>query len=232
MTIGSLFSGIGGLESGLERSGLGRVVFQCEIDPFCRRVLRKHWPDATIYEDVRSVGHGAARVDVLCGGFPCQDLSSANTGRQGLAGDKSGLWREYARIVGELRPQFVIVENLGYAFKEWLPHVRRDLWARGYASVPFRVSPAEMGGPHHRDRVFLVAHADQNSECLHAIDAQMARLRADAARLWNVWRDPFPGPFRLDDGLPRRMGEVRGYGNAVVPQCAELVGTAIVEALS
>ena len=232
LTIGSLFSGVGGLDRGLEQSGLGRVVFQCEIDPFCRRVLRKHWPDATIYEDVRSVGHGAARVDVLCGGFPCQGLSTANVNGRGLDDDRSGLWREYARIVASIAPRVVVVENVGAAWREWLPVVRRDLWGLGYASVPLRVSPAQLGAPHHRDRIFVVAHADTNGEHVRAIHAKASSLLENPGRFGSAWRHPFARPVRLDDGLPRRMGEVRGYGNAVVPQCAELVGTAIVEALS
>ena len=97
--IGSLFSGIGGLETGLERAGLGRVVWQVEQDTYCRQVLAKHWPDVARFDDVRSVGAGKLeRVDLICGGFPCQDLSVAGSG-EGLNGDRSGLWFEYARII-------------------------------------------------------------------------------------------------------------------------------------
>lgn len=99
MRIGSLFSGIGGLELGLERGIPGaRVVFQVEIDPFCNQVLRKHWSHAERHEDVRSVGkQNLPAVDLLCGGFPCQDVSSAGA-RKGLAGERSGLWYEYLRV--------------------------------------------------------------------------------------------------------------------------------------
>lgn len=104
LTIGSLFSGIGGLELGLERAGLGPVLFQCEIDPYCRAVLAKHWPHVTRYRDVRTVrGSTLPSVDLLCGGFPCQDVSSAGKGA-GLDGDRSGLWFEFRRLVDECEP--------------------------------------------------------------------------------------------------------------------------------
>lgn len=112
LSIGSLFSGVGGLELGLERAGLGPVRWQVEIDAFCRGVLAKHWPKADRLTDVRSVGAATlAHVDLICGGFPCQDLSCANTGGAGLAGERSGLWWEYERIIDELRPRWVVVEN-------------------------------------------------------------------------------------------------------------------------
>ena len=95
-TIGSLFSGIGGLELGLELAGVGHTVWQVECDPFCRQVLAKHWPKTERFDDVRNVGkHNLKYVDVICGGFPCQDISYAGKGA-GLAGKRSGLWYEYA----------------------------------------------------------------------------------------------------------------------------------------
>lgn len=98
MRIGSLFSGIGGLESGLERAGLGRVVWQVEIDDYCRRVLRKHWPDAYRRKDVKATTRAALpAVDVICGGFPCQPWSVA--GMQRGADDERHLWPEFARVV-------------------------------------------------------------------------------------------------------------------------------------
>src|SRR5512139_2412547 len=109
-----LFSGIGGFSLGLERAGMRTVAF-CEIDPFCRRVLAKHWPDVPCYDDVRTVTadrlrtDGIGPIDAICGGFPCQDISLAGKGA-GLDGKRSGLWFEYARIIGELRPRYVIVE--------------------------------------------------------------------------------------------------------------------------
>ena len=103
LTVGSLFAGIGGFDLGLERAGFD-IRWQVEIDPFCRAVLAKHWPQVKRYEDVRTVGaHNLERVDVVCGGFPCQDISDAGL-RAGIDGKRSGLWSEMARLTGELRP--------------------------------------------------------------------------------------------------------------------------------
>jgi DNA (cytosine-5)-methyltransferase 1 len=160
MTIGSLFSGIGGLELGLERAGLGPVAWQVEIDPFCRAVLAKHWPGVTKHEDVRSVGaHNLEPVDILCGGFPCQDVSAAGR-RRGLAGERSGLWFEYRRIVDELRPSVVVVENVASGQRLWLPTVKEQLAELGYGARAFSLSAADVGAPHLRRRVFVVAYAN------------------------------------------------------------------------
>jgi DNA (cytosine-5)-methyltransferase 1 len=109
--VGSLFSGIGGFDLGLERAGM-EVAWQCEIDPAARRVLARHWPDVPCYEDVKELrGDRLPAVDVLCGGFPCQDLSVAGR-RAGLAGERSGLFHEFMRLAGELAPRWVLVENV------------------------------------------------------------------------------------------------------------------------
>lgn len=157
MTIGSLFSGIGGLELGLERAGLGPVVWQVEQDEFCRSVLAKHWPsvDRSV-TDVRDATVGTlSRVDIVCGGFPCQDVSSAGS-RAGLAGSRSGLWREFARIVGELEPAWVVVENVASGAKLWVDVVVRDLGQLGYEALPLPIAASDCGAPHLRRRVFVV----------------------------------------------------------------------------
>src|SRR5437868_5460774 len=111
VNVGSLFSGIGGFELGFERAGM-RVSWQVEQDAYCRAVLARHFPDAARFEDVREVGaQNLDPVDLICGGFPCQDLSSAGRGA-GIDGARSGLWSEFARIVCELRPRYVVVENV------------------------------------------------------------------------------------------------------------------------
>ena len=110
LTVGSLFSGIGGLDLGLERAGM-TVRWQVEIDKNAQRVLRHHWPDTALYEDVREVGGEVERVDLICGGFPCQDLSVAGR-RAGLAGKRSGLFHEFMRIASELAPRWLLIENV------------------------------------------------------------------------------------------------------------------------
>lgn len=228
MKIGSLFSGIGGLELGLERSGLGHVVWQAEIDPFCRAVLRKHWPDAKIFDDVRHVDSNASPVEIICGGFPCQDLSTANSsGRDGLMGTKSGLWSEFIRIVSIILPKWVIVENVAKTWRDWVPTIRDDLSRIGYGSISYKISSDSLGAKHARHRVFVVANSNRNCKSFLQINEKMAELQKDARRFRGYWRNAFAGPVRLADGFSGRLGEVRAYGNAVVPVCAEVVGTAI-----
>ncbi len=112
LTVGSLFSGIGGIELGLERTGGFKTVWQVEIDSYAQKVLAKHWPDVTRYGDIREVGiHNLAPVELMCGGFPCQDISNAGK-RAGIEGSRSGLWSEFYRLICELRPQYVLVENV------------------------------------------------------------------------------------------------------------------------
>ncbi len=110
LTVGSLFSGIGGLDLGLERAGM-EVRWQVEIDKAAQSVLRRHWPDTALYDDVTALGGDIERVDLICGGFPCQDLSVAGR-RAGLAGERSGLFYEFMRVVGELSPTWVLIENV------------------------------------------------------------------------------------------------------------------------
>lgn len=173
MRVGSLFSGIGGLELGLEHglraAGLvPKVVFQVERSAFCRHLLARHWPHAQRFDDVCTVGASILpAVDLLCGGFPCQDVSAAGGG-EGLGTEdnptRSGLWFQFRRIIEETRPRWVVVENVASGAKRWLPRVRRDLWTRGYASVPVGISAAEVGARHRRERVFVVAHLDGQGE--------------------------------------------------------------------
>ena len=163
LTIGSLFSGIGGLELGLERAGLGPVLWQAEIDPYCRRVLAHHWPGARLYDDVRQVDTAAARPAVLCGGFPCTDISLAGKGA-GITGPESGLWTEYARIVGALRPRYVVVENVAALAIRGLGTVLSDLAALGFDAWWDCLPASSVGAPHRRDRIYLVAWAVSDAD--------------------------------------------------------------------
>ena len=161
ITIGSLFSGIGGLELGLEcalRDGGFDVqtTWQCEADEWCRGILARHWPSALRFNDVRAVGADAPHVDVLCGGFPCQDISVCGRGA-GLAGARSGLWREFARITRELRPRVVVVENVAALASRGLDRVLGDLAESGYDALWEVVRAADVGAPHKRERLFIVA---------------------------------------------------------------------------
>ena len=171
MRIGSLFSGIGGLELGLERAGLGHTVWQCERDPAAQRVLRRHWPSATIHDDVRTLD-AAEPVDVLCGGFPCQDLSVAGRGA-GLDGARSGLWFEYLRVIRALRPRFVIVENVAALVTRGLDVVLGGLAASGYDALWLTLRASDVGAPHRRERLFIIARRG-DERVAHSHGARLA----------------------------------------------------------
>lgn len=161
MRVLDLFSGIGGFSLGLERAGMTTVAF-CEIDPYCRAVLRKHWPDVPCYDDIRTLTAGrlaadGIAVDVICGGFPCQDISCAGAGA-GIGGERSGLWREYSRLIGELRPRFVIVENVAALLGRGMGVVLGDLAALGFDAEWHCIPASAVGAPHRRDRVWIVAY--------------------------------------------------------------------------
>jgi len=157
-----LFSGIGGFSLGLERTGGFETVAFCEIEPFPRAVLKEHWPDVPCYEDVRTLTADQLRsdgisVDVICGGFPCQDISYAGGGA-GLEGARSGLWSEIARLVSELRPQYVIVENVSALLSRGLGRVLGDLAQIGYDAEWHCIPASAVGAPHRRDRIWIVAY--------------------------------------------------------------------------
>ncbi len=228
LTFGSLFAGIGGFDLGFERAGMA-CRWQVEIDDYATKILEKHWPATPRFRDVRTVGvRDLGAVDVICGGFPCQDISTANTkGRLDLAGHKSGLWSEFRRIIGELRPTWVVIENVAHRWRNWLPVVRRELHGIGYAGLPLRVPAAYLGAHHERSRVFVVAHADGYGEPMRSLDAEVAKLSALAVADGN-WGQPPPGVFRVADGVPNVMDRNRCVGGAVVPDIAEMIGRLIV----
>jgi len=226
----SLFSGIGGLELGLERAGLGVTRWQVEQDPFARQVLARHWPDAERFDDVREVsGEDFPGCDVICGGFPCQDVSTAGAGRGVENGQRSGLWREFRRLICEIRPRLVIVENVPVLTVRGLDRVLGDLAAARYDAEWEIVSAADAGANHRRERMFIVAHPNGESGRVHPRAAARPILQSRH-------RDrPPPAAFDRsadqpslcmpDDGFSGWMGRaIRSYGNAVVPQVAQIVG--------
>ena len=156
LTVGSLFSGIGGFDLGLERAGM-RVIWQSEIDPYASAVLRKHWPNVPNHGDIRSIRAGTAgRPDIICGGFPCQPFSHAGK-RRGTDDDRH-LWPEMCRVIGELRPAWVIGENVAGIISMELDAVLSDLEAAGYATRTFVIPAVAVDAPHRRDRVWIIAH--------------------------------------------------------------------------
>lgn len=157
LTVGSLFAGIGGFDLGFERAGF-TVRWQVEIDPWCRRVLETHWPHVYRHDDVRTAGaHNLEAVDVLVGGFPCQDISVAGRGA-GITGARSGLWREYARIIRELRPRYVVVENSPALLGRGLGRVLGDLAEIRYDAEWDCLPMSAFGANQQRDRIWIVAY--------------------------------------------------------------------------
>jgi DNA (cytosine-5)-methyltransferase 1 len=170
MNILDLFSGIGGFSLGLESVGMHTVAF-CEQDGYARQVLRKHWPDVWLYDDVKTLtakrlkADGIGPIDLICGGFPCQDISCAGKGA-GIEGSRSGLWSEYARIIREVRPRWVIAENVPALRGRGADRVLDDLGRAGYTAWPLVVGALHAGAPHQRQRVWIVAHASGNGRVI------------------------------------------------------------------
>lgn len=158
--IGSLFAGIGGFELGLERAIPGaETVWQVEQNEYCQKILTKHWPNAKIYDDVRKVNkNNLEPIDILCGGFPCQDISLANQNAKGLQGEKSGLWFEMLRLISELRPKIAVLENVAAVTIRGLSDILRGLSEIGYDAEWQIISAKEFGAPHLRKRWFCVAY--------------------------------------------------------------------------
>lgn len=212
MRVLDLFSGIGGFSLGLERAGMRTVAF-CEVDPFCRAVLAQHWPGVPIYDDVRTLTADALRrdgvaVDVICGGFPCQDVSFAGR-RAGLEGARSGLWGEYRRLIGELRPRFVVVENVPGLLSLGMGTVLGDLAALGYDAIWDCIPASAVGAPHRRDRVWIVAHANRKGEHDGAVDAEMVSASQSVADASSQRDQSFGKPGELA-GASR---QVEGQGD-------------------
>lgn len=209
MTFGSLFSGIGGMDLGLERAGM-TCKWQVEIDPFCQKVLAKHWPHVKRYGDIRTVElyidevgertNTLDPIDLVAGGFPCQDISNAGNG-VGIVGSRSGLWQEFARILAELRPKFAFVENVTALRTKGLTLVLQDLVALGFDAEWHCIPASALGANHERDRIWIFAYPTGLfrealiwGEPHRAIQAvrEDTGIESDG---WGSWR-----PGRLDTG--------------------------------
>lgn len=248
ITFGSLFAGIGGFDLGFERAGMV-CKWQVEIDDYATKVLTKHWPNVHRERDIRECGkHNLEAVDVICGGFPCQDISLAGDGA-GIDGTRSGLWSEYARIIRDLGPRFVVVENVAALLIRGLDRVLGTLANLGYDAEWSCVSACSMGAPHSRDRMFIIANRREvrrnwcgwDSDRKHGICSGLNNWQA--AKIGAEWRDVecwiksavedgggiITSAERggMADGISYRLDRIGGCGNAVVPQIAELIGRRI-----
>ena len=237
MHVLDLFSGIGGFALGLQRAGLRAAAF-CEADPFARGVLRRHWPDVPCYPRIEELSAARLRADgvpqpgLVCGGFPCQDISAAGRGA-GLDGARSGLWRHMLRLVEECQPGWVVAENVPALRVRGADRVLAGLEAAGYACWPLVVGAAHAGAPHRRQRVFILAHAAGAG-----LESGVGPPADPAAVLPPGGRRPWPadpGLGGMADGLPagvdrQRRQRLTALGNAVAPDVATAVGRAVLAA--
>jgi DNA (cytosine-5)-methyltransferase 1 len=229
--MGSLFAGIGGFDLGFERAGF-KTSWQVEIDPYCTKVLAKNFPEAERFGDIRECGrHNLKPVDVICGGFPCQDISNAGK-RAGIGGERSGLWSEMHRIIRELRPIYVLVENVAALLGRGMGVVLGDLAEIGYDAEWEVVSAADVGAPHLRERVWIVAYAniqqheggspanewqaaaELSSDCREAARARSARLRESGADRWWTKVSPMADASRIQQGREEQRPERKRVGES------------------
>jgi DNA (cytosine-5)-methyltransferase 1 len=230
MSIGSLFAGIGGFDIAARWLGW-KTAWYSEIDPYACAVMRKHFPHAINHGDITEIdGRNIERVDILCGGFPCQDISFAGKGA-GIDGEQSGLWNQYVRLIDELRPRYVVAENVSALRNRGLRKVLRDLSAVGYDAEWHCIPASELGASHQRDRIWIVAHAasvgvqrlwPEGFQVTHPLAQPLLPLR-DSNGQWEVE----PDLRRANDGVPRWMDRVKCVGNAIVPQVAYEIFRAI-----
>jgi DNA (cytosine-5)-methyltransferase 1 len=243
MTHGSLFSGIGGTDYAAELMGWENV-FHCEWIESKRKFLEKRFQNAKSYGDISATNFTIHRgsIDVLTGGFPCQDASIAKSdgkGQQGLQGSRTGLFYEMVRAIGEIRPKYVVAENVANILKtnggSDFISILTELSRLGY-NAEWRVCRAsEVGAPHHRARLYLVAYP--NGVRLQEGQTFFSYVHTEASPIgWEFsgtsiqtfrggsWNSE-PPPLCVDDGVSRRLvGEmIHGYGNAIVPQIAHAI---------
>lgn len=233
----SLFAGIGGFDLGFERAGM-TCVAQVEIDEWCQRVLKKHWPDVPKFGDIKDVGkRNLPAAELVCGGFPCQDIAPGSSTRQGLQGNRSGLWYEFYRVVCEIKPRWVVVENSSNLISsnngDDFGEILRSMAAIGYDAEWAVLSASAMGAYHQRKRAFLLAYDNKiygQARLGYILDQKkvFATGREECQSAWLQAPSDFIG---VDDGIPSGAyrHRVEMLGNAVVPQVAEFIGKMIME---
>jgi len=250
MTVGSCFSGIGGLELGLERTGGFKTKWQIEFDEYASRVLAKHWPGIKRHGDIRLVTE-IDPVDIIVGGFPCQDVSRAGF-RAGITGARSGLYVELLRTVRMVQPRYTLMENVAALLDDGMGVVLGDMAETGQDVEWDCISACEFGAPHTRERVFIVADSvskpisqrifDWDGEKTTGRDNEKEKRSEDRTILQT--RDKFdrgvrknrqwlsePEVPRMAHGFPDVLDEIKCLGNAVVPQVAQKVGEMILKSV-
>ena len=255
MNVLSLFAGIGGIDLGLEWAGMRTVAF-CEREPAAQFWLREHWPGVPIYDDVRTLSGESLRrsdvgpIDVIAGGAPCQPFSVA--GKQKGTEDERHLWPHFARLIEEIRPRWVLAENVPGLRTIAADLVLEDLEKLGYTAWPLVVGASDVGAPHRRKRVWIVGEStgprlegqradtgkSEEPESRHSGAYRWPARPGEPQREWEAPRLTKPGMGDSADGLPRwvagytsahRREALNALGNAVVPQVVEIIGRGIMQ---
>ena len=268
MNVLDLFSGIGGFSYGLELAGGFKTVAFCEYDKHCQKVIKKHWPSTPIFDDVANltISDIDEKINIICGGFPCQDLSVGGRQKGILKGDRSSLWKEYWRLINEFRPEYAIIENVERLRKNGLGVVLNDLHKIGYDAEWHCITAASVGLPHQRDRLWIIAYPSGQRQYKRAREERHLQVdeKWEGKKVHSKWgqRESESGEVcsilsprffeivrssnaskesslssirRVTNGLPeglderRRKQRIKQLGNAIVPQIAQLIGTAILE---
>ena len=234
LTVGSLFSGIGGFDLGMERVGF-EIIWQCEIDKFCQRVLKKHWPNVRIYNDVKEINKSnTISPDVIMGGFPCQPFSVAGK-RRGKEDDRY-LWPEMLRVIQELKPTWVFAENVpgilhidnGMVFES----VLSSLEIEGYEVTSFIIPACAVDAPHRRDRVWILAYSyEQHGYRSGFYAGEIPQQKTTEIFRVRKWPSE-SGICRVANGIPNRKNRLEALGNAVVPQLVKMIGKCILTSAS
>ncbi len=239
-----LFSGIGGFSLGLERTGGFETVAFCEIEEYPRRVLAKHWPGVPCYEDVRTLtaarlaADGITGINVITGGFPCQDISASGRAAGIGAGTRSGLFRSILDIANEVQGErpYIVFENVERLLSGpqedkggWFAQFLWELAEVGYDAEWFCITAASLGYPHKRDRIWVVAYPHEAQLERGGISRRVYAQHADFSDACRG--QDKPGVERVAHGLPNQMDRLAALGNAVVPQIPELIGRAILNTI-
>lgn len=210
--VSSFFAGIGGFDLGFERAGMS-VVFQCEIDPFCQTILKRHWPHVPIYEDITTLKSTTVPTSELwCAGWPCQDLSNANYEGIGLEGERSGLFYDFVALAREVQPKWLVMENVPGLLSAQqgtaLETVIDSLEEIGYLGGWLSCNAAHAGLPHNRDRVFFIASF--NSPCAYEVFTNSGELSRDTATRKQSKKEARPSIREVSLGDPPLVVQRRG----------------------
>ncbi len=207
LTIGSLFSGIGGIELGFERTGEFRTIWFCENDPYASAVLEKNFPGVINHDDIKKTDWSCVQSsDVLTGGFPCQDISVAGKGKGIKEGTRSGLWLEFLKAIRTLRPRYAVIENVSALALRGLDIVLVGLAEAGYDAEWFVVRASDVGAPHRRERLFIIAHRNDDGASGQT-PAEEGRRRMQAEPL----HDADPADPRSQRTQGQSKGQVRRF---------------------